>query len=497
MLKRQDIKLNSSGKVSCLLLLLLTFLLISPTTTSASALESEEDTNHDGQIYTQADSGVTISFTPSSGSASLTPTTSDGASAKINVAANVKIASTGGYTIYLGGKNSALTGEKTGEAISAMSGSKTFANLDTNTWGYAVVEGSSVPDTATYSALPQGQGISLESKSGNQSNVDKTYTISFATKIGNDKPADVYSNQVTLSVTSTPWQITQLSDINEMQSMTTKICEGSAIGDTKQLKDTRDGKYYWVSKLADGKCWMTQNLDLDLSTATTLYNTNTDLNSKLSWTPGFSTASQSTTSTVDPDSQTETRSWSLGNYIITNPNLSSDCGYRKNSASQCSSQFTPYDTPASANGDVDAHYILGNHYQWNAATAGSGGADTISGQATDSICPYGWRLPESNSTAIGSFGGLINAGTIGTDVTKLTSSPYYFVRGGGVWQDYVLFGRAGDFGLYWSSTPSRYGYTDYAHYLYFRSTDYVAASDSNNNGNNTRNVGFSVRCITR
>ncbi len=478
-------------------LFLLTFLIVNPVVgSSANALEGEELSNDldseeqamatsDDDISAQADSGVTISFTPQSGSASLTPMTSDGASAKINVSANVKIASTGGYTIYLGGKNAALTGEKTGQTISAMSGSKTFANLDTNTWGYAVAEGSSVSDAATYFALPQGQGISLESKSGNQSNVDKTYAISFATKIGNDKPADVYSNQVTLSVTSTPWQITQLSDISEMQSMTTKICENSSIGDTKQLKDVRDGKYYWVSKLADGKCWMTQNLDLDLSTSKTLTTADSDV-SAAGYKPAYDTATTASSSTIE-NSATAQRSWSLGNYRITNPNMSSDCGYPKNDASQCTGQFTAYNTPTTANGDVNAHYILGNHYQWNTATAGTGGSIT-GGQATNSICPKGWRLPTSNTG--GEFETLVNklGGTSATN--NVTQAPFYGVRGGHVYQNTNLFAYAGDYGRYWSSTP--YSNSTSAYNLNFAGTSNINPSNTN-----YRRYGFSVRCIAR
>ena len=47
-----------------------------------------------------------------------------------------------------------------------------------------------------------------------------------------------------------------------MQEMTSTICADAAENDTAQLTDTRDGKKYWVTKLADGNCWMTQNLDL-------------------------------------------------------------------------------------------------------------------------------------------------------------------------------------------------------------------------------------------
>ena len=50
-----------------------------------------------------------------------------------------------------------------------------------------------------------------------------------------------------------------------MQEMTSEVCASTATGVSAQLKDVRDNKYYWVTKLADGKCWMTQNLDLDLN----------------------------------------------------------------------------------------------------------------------------------------------------------------------------------------------------------------------------------------
>ena len=97
----------------------------------------------------------------------------------------------------------------------------------------------------------------------------RTYTLSFAANIGADKPAGIYTNQVTMSVVSSPLEITNVFGIETMQEMTSAVCSSistpsSATVDvpSAQLKDVRDGKYYWVSKLADGKCWMTQNLDL-------------------------------------------------------------------------------------------------------------------------------------------------------------------------------------------------------------------------------------------
>lgn len=110
--------LEVCSKLSGVCLFLLTLLMINPATTSASALKGDEGAgvNYNdqistrtesivpsGQISTQADDGVTISFGSASGSSSLTPGTS-GATAKVNLTATVSIASTGGYTIYLGGE---------------------------------------------------------------------------------------------------------------------------------------------------------------------------------------------------------------------------------------------------------------------------------------------------------------------------------------------------------------------------------------------------------
>lgn len=55
----------------------------------------------------------------------------------------------------------------------------------------------------------------------------------------------------------------ELLTIEKMQEMTADICAVSQEGDSKQLIDERDGKKYWVTKLKDGQCWMTQNLDYD------------------------------------------------------------------------------------------------------------------------------------------------------------------------------------------------------------------------------------------
>ena len=241
--------------------------------------------------------------------------------------------------------------------------------------------------------------------------------------------------------------------------------------------------------MKDGKCWMTQNLDLDLSTKKELTSIDTDVPEEASYTPEYDTATAVTADTILANN-TGQRSWSLGNVRITNPDASNGCGSGKNSAADCTNQFTSYTTPTSANGDVNAHYILGNHYQWNVATAGTGGSIT-SGMATNSICPKGWKLPTSgndNGTYLGDTAALVAAlgGNLVSDILK---APFYGVRGGNVVQNTTdLFKFAGAEGYYWSATS------------YTNTNAYSLAIYGNSFGSadgNARNRGRTVRCIAR
>lgn len=486
-MRSRNINFNFAGKVSCLLLLLFAFFVVNPVVDVVHAEEGVASGT--GASAREATiSSVSFSFGEPIGVTSLTPITSDGASAKYSVQATINIQNSGGYVVYLGSNKSELTGKNSGATINSVTSSTAYEGLPMNTWGYNAVEGEVAEDS--FSTMPANvRGIVLgENTSTNIQSESRTFTLSFAAHVGNDKPADTYENEVTMSVVSAPLEIANVFGIETMQEMTPMVCSAASVGDTAQLKDVRDGKYYWVAKLADDNCWMTQNLDLDLSTSVALMPEDSDVMS--SWTPGFTTVTRVTTGTINSGSQIETRSWSLGDYRIKDPTISNSCGSGKNDLSQCATQFTAYATPITANNDELAHYIVGNHYQWNAATAGTGGTIT-SGQAASSICPKGWKLPESNAITAGSFGGLVNAYNIGTDVAKLTSSPLYFVRGGVAYQTAVtLFDVAGNYGVYWSSTPT--SMTGPAYDLSFGVTDNLVPSSSSN-----RYDGNSVRCVAR
>ena len=152
---------------------------------------------------------------------------------------------------------------------------------------------------------------------------------------------------------------------------------------------------------------------------------------------------------------------------------------------------------ASASGTCrvyDGHYLVGNYYQWNAATAGSGAGK----YANASICPKGWRLPTLSTTSQDGFGFTlreygVSDKLVGTneagDIYNIALSPLFFVRSGSIAPNATnKFGGAGQYGLYWSSRG--YSSTDLAYRLYFNNS-LVSPSDFG-----SRYYGYSLRCLT-
>ena len=366
----------------------------------------------------------------------------------------------------------------------------TSANFTNNTWGYNLSQ-EAVSDATAYKAVPTATGDTALISTSSPTEAD-TYNLTFGTKVDTSLPSGTYSNDVVVSVVTNPAYVSSLSQIDNMQEMTSAICAASAENETTRLTDTRDGKQYWVAKLADGNCWMTQNLDLDLTNGVELTPDDSDVSSN--WNPLRTTEQPGTITSANTN--TETYSWDLGMYVKSDPDgYSSYCnGVKGLSDSSCTSAgWTDVSTSMTPMADgtsnevisgstYNAHYLVGNLYQWNAATAGKG--DTItSGNATDSICPKGWKLPTSNNSNPGSFGGLVGS----LNSTTITQAPYYFNPSGYVGSG-LLWG-AGNMGSYWSSTAD--SNASDAYYLSL-GPGYVYPSVSYN-----RYDGLSVRCLAR
>lgn len=195
----------------------------------------------------------------------------------------------------------------------------------------------------------------------------------------------------------------------------------------------RDGKKYWVAKLADQNCWMTQNLAFDLEAGQTLTPGTSDVSRE--WVVPESTSREIPSATAITETNPENwtaKSWSLGEYVYATPTLGDACKIAIHSAQELAGctrfqnvetdwqptfsaqdgtwgNYTGYVAADQSTKTYDARYLLGNYYQFNAATAGSGGQDVVSQSpntddtdqqlidklvsAEDSICPANWKLP--------------------------------------------------------------------------------------------------------
>ena len=441
---------------------------------------------------------VGISLPTSIDFADVLPTPS-GATTTATADLTITTTDSAGYSLYLyssDGDNSLrpkISSLANTSTINATAGDVglTLSSLKPNTWGYNL--GTEAPtDTTTYSAVPTNNSTPIQTKDTSDTNsANDTYTLSFGAKVDTATASGAYSNTLTIAVVAEPGQLTW-DELVYMQDMNPSACSKATEGSTKRLTDARDGKIYWVAKFPDNTCWMTQNLDLDLINGTPLTPEDSDVSS--SWNPPITTEKNGIVTDVR-DSE-GTYSWDFGLYVKNNPDNYNTFCHNVKTMSGCNgwtdvTNLTPAETEWVGSEDntvsgntYDAHFLIGNFYQWNAATAGTGG--TVTGtNATNSICPKGWQLPTSNNSDPGSFGSLVGS----LNSTTITQAPYYFNPSGEVRTG--LLGGAGYNGCYWSST--RYSNITFANAYNLN----FSSGSFNPSSNIGRHTGNSVRCLAR
>ena len=234
--------------------------------------------------------------------------------------------------------------------------------------------------------------------------------------------------------------------ITTMQEMTPEICAEAWENDSIRPIDTRDNERYWITKLADGRCWMTEDLDFAIKSAedggTTLYpeTSNVTEERNIGWTTGVGNINGYRRETsVNADTGNITR-------FVNNLD-----GYGYGSANASSLAFDSYRW----------HYRLGAFYGYNIATAGTGsslawGSDT---NATESICPKGWHLPTAHSDTQ-EVDNLISSNTFSAETGYTYQSPTYFYRSG-----YMASGQSGvtDRGNYGNRWTANVDYNIYTY----------------------------------
>ena len=280
------------------------------------------------------------------------------------------------------------------------------------------------------------------------------------------------------SCSTSPMISTVASGINYMQDITSSnratVLASLATDATYQIKDNRDNETYCVSKLADGNLWMLDNLALDLTDSNilnSLSSSNTNASTGLPYLKGTSTGT-----TSDQYATAKVTNWT------------SSSSYSAPLINMASKDVIPTDATSQAGG-----YKIGGYYNYCAASAGSycysNGTDagTSSGNATEDICPAGWRMPTGNTGEFRALGTAITGVSTGNytrdNYTAYRAALHLPLSG---FHDYSSPYYRGGIGGWWSSTRSH----NYGMYGLFADTSTIyPANDS------YRSNGYSLRCV--
>lgn len=431
-----------------------------------------------------------------------------------------------GYVIYAIGATNNIEGKNTlssidlGEDYDIVTGlntSKPVSGEDVSNWAMKLipVAGNYTPIIPvsynnTYGLVPNTwTNVAHRDPGTFDMSEGSTFTTTYAVYAKGTQPASTYTGQVKYALLHPSSSISpttlerafflagktkvdivdpdtgETNSYYKMQDMTTNICNTANItGEASQVQlvDIRDNKTYWVTKLLDGHCWMTQNLDLDLDSSVALTSEDTDLNVVYN-------------STTGEYAEYNNGYTSSNNTIYWSPNNST--------AISASSWINSSTLPGSLdigkyylNSSIGDHSLTGNYYNWTSSIASNNSASLKDNvyNAKNSVCPKGWRLPAAinHSSVVPGDNDFINLDYYYNKnkpnySNYLPNAPLYFAKSGRISGSGSTEFFAGD-GYYWNSTVTD---NKNAYNLYFENG--INRLDNNR----PRNYGFSIRCLAR
>lgn len=401
---------------SAAFLLILAAMLFAPAASQPEASAVEDNSGISTYAVTPT---VGISLPTSIDFADVLPTPS-GATTTATANLTVTTTDSAGYSLYLyssDGDNSLrpkISSLANISTINATAGDVglTLSSLEPNTWGYNL--GTTTPDdTTTYSAVPTDNSTPIQTKdTSNTNSANDTYTLSFGAKVDSTIASGAYSNALTVAVVAEPRAIIYIQDL------TLADCQSRASDADFTVTDRRDDNDYTV-RYINGACWMTQNLRL----------------------AGGQTLTSEESNIVG--------SWEFPNNSLTLGNS--------------------YTEARSTLSDDTEHALdYGGYYNYCATSAG-----TVCSQAkvdaTQDICPKGWRLPTHSEQS-----GITNYASA---FSPVFSGQY----------DNGSLDRAGSIGIgyWWSATATN---SSLQYYLSYNGSSLNAI-------NGSKYYGKSVRCI--
>ena len=372
--------------------------------------------------------------------------------------------------------------------IPSISTNTTVSSFPLNSWGYSL-------DNVNYQPIAKLSSPTLirNVHTFPTTSSDINTIIHFGTKLNTTLPSGFYAKTVQISaIAHVPEDTRTIFDIEDMQEISPKICSNTTTptkgattitnthttDNTKvprtTLKDQRDNKNYLISKLADGNCWMSQNLELDLDPSTPLTSTTTDLNTKDSWVPERKTQVKADGNVI----------WTLENKARSYHPSGTEAYYQNG--------INHATIPSQSDGSTEWEKA-GNYYTWYTATSGSGLKGLANTVINDSLCPRGWKLPDNDGNK--SFYNLLdNVYQIphnNTSLHRLTQSPFHFPYTGLYAHNTGYLDYYSTNGYYWSNKTTTDGSEVY-NLAFYTSTNFIYNAQAKN-----QTWGFSVRCLAR
>ncbi|MBQ9019715.1 hypothetical protein IJ096_00065 [Candidatus Saccharibacteria bacterium] len=380
--------------------------------------------------------------------------------------------------LNLGGSTSAT------EKFNATSGTYTSpAALDDNAWGFA--DTLTKKDNDQWAAVPLLSSAQQIKQTSSATPSGDTTTVHYGIKAKYDGKHSNgnYSNVITYSVVGNTPPVKDLDDITYFQDVDTyssvDLCGNSTTwtsgGKEYTLKDKRDNLSYKVRKLADGHCWMAQNFRMTKDTlsannhSATLDSSDTDISN-----------SKSPSTFEMPDN----KNWS-----------GSASDHLLKGAADATK--LPVDSSSGTPASGETAVARGAYYSWCTATADCTNDVSTGIHQENSICPKGWKLPDSDgstSASTNQFRALYNkynsAASFNQAFNTYYSSGATYYLAGAWYSDsaqYVKFVGSG--GYWWSSTSHSSNANRVWLLLAGTSTIYPADSYG------TRHIGYSMRCV--
>ena len=401
---------------------------------------------------------------------------------------NIVTNSPNGYKLYVstsGNDNNIYQG---GDSSTSSQGyfQPTTGNISTpislsqNAWGFALDKTSGSAESANFASIDKystgnpspdstwakvptftnSSDAKISEASGYNSpdgtDLDIFYGINASTAL----PTGNYNTEVTYTAFSEGVNV-----FPTMQDFTAARCDAMGANTSINLSDSRDDKYYRVTKMADGHCWMTDNLALD----------GTD---KAGNVRVLTPSDSNVTSNVTLAENISADAAASDTVVQINSNVAN------NTTDACDTGMYPYCI-------VNTTTKYGNLYNWYAATAKSGTTGITGGDASQDICPKGWKMPSNTGdfsypNLIGKYNMTTTGEINGAYVQTAQSSPLFFALAGQASGSTLT--SQGNYGNYWSKSARNSG-TSY--YLSVRSsTGQLLPANSSDKYNS-----FSVRCV--